>query len=142
MTEQTLGNFYNSCDATHREFYSVLIREWEELGLTWSWSGRAIAFGSKSAIKDELLIFFHLQPGESIYPAAITIDTDSWRSLLGQQEADIFLRGVRAIEGLEHKQRDNIFSIVDPGHMSGPMQQKLRDLIKGFGFRIPELVAR
>jgi len=141
MAEQTLGNFYSSCDAAHRELYSVLIHEWEELGLAWSWSGRSVAFGSKSAIKDELLIFFHLQPGESIYPAVISIDTDLWRTRLGQQEADIFLSDIRAIPGLQHKQRENIFSIVDPGHLSGPTQQRLRDLIKHFGFRLPELVA-
>jgi hypothetical protein len=142
MAEQTLGDFYGSCDAMHREFYSVLIREWEELGLTWSWSGRAIALGSNSVIKDEMLIFFHLQPGESIYPATISIDTDAWRERLGQEETDIFLRDIKAIPGLQHKQRENIFSIVDAGHLSGPTQQRLRDMIKHLGFRIPELTAR
>ncbi len=142
MAEQTLGDFYGSCDAMHREFYSVLIREWEELGLVWSWSDRAIALGSNSVIKDEMFILFRLQPGESIYPATISIDTDDWRERLGQEEADIFLREVRAIPGLQHKQRENIFSIVDAGHLSGPTQQRLRDMIKRLGFRIPELTAR
>lgn len=141
MSEQTLGNFYNSCDMIHRELYSVLIHEWEELGLTRSWSGRAVALGSKSVIKDETLIFFRLQPGESIYPAAITIDTDAWRESLGQEVVDIFLGDIKAIPELQYKQRESIFSILDPGHQSGPTQQKLRDLIKHFGFRIPELVA-
>ncbi|MES0372438.1 MAG: hypothetical protein ABUK11_09195 [Mariprofundaceae bacterium] len=141
MAEQTLGNFYNSCDMIHREFYSVLIHEWEDLGLAWDWSDRAVALGSKSVIRDETFIFFRLQPGESIYPAAISIDTDAWREYIGQEEADIFLRDIRMISELQHKQRENIFSIIDPGHQSGPTQQKLRDLIKGFGFRIPELVA-
>ena len=141
MAEQTLGDFYGSCDAMHREFYSVLIREWEEIGLVWSWSDRAIALGSNSVIKDEMFILFRLQPGESIYPAAISIDTDAWRERLGQEEPDIFLREVRAIPGLQHKQRENIFSIVDAGHLSGPTQQRLRDMIKRLGFRIPELTA-
>jgi len=142
MAEQTLGNFYNSCDSSHRELYSVLIREWEELGLAWSFSDRAIALGSNSVTKDEVLTFFRLQPGESFYPAVITIDTDAWRGWLGQEEADIFLRDIRAIPGLQHKQRENIFSIIDAGHLSGPTQQQLRDLIKRFGFRSPELTAR
>jgi hypothetical protein len=142
MVEQTLGDFYGSCDAMHREFYSVLIREWEELGLNWSWSGRAVALGSNSVIRDEMLILFRLQPGESIYPAEISIDTDDWRERLGQEEPDIFLREIRAIPGLQHKQRENIFSIVDAGHLSGPTQQRLRDMIKRLGFRIPELTAR
>jgi hypothetical protein len=142
MAEQTLGDFYGSCDAMHREFYSVLIREWEEIGLVWSWSDRAIALGSNSVIKDEMFILFRLQPGESIYPAAISIDTDDWRERLGQEEPDIFLREVRAIPGLQHKQRENIFSIVDAGHLSGPTQQRLRDMIKRLGFRITELTAR
>lgn len=142
MVEQTLGDFYGSCDTMHRELYSVLIREWGEAGLTWSWAGRAIALGSKSVIRDETLIFFCLQPGENIYPAAITIDTDAWREKIGQEETDIFLREIRAIPGLQHKQRENVFSIVDPGHLSGPTQQHLRDMIKQLGFRIPELTAR
>lgn len=86
------------------------------------------------------LSFFVYNPAKAS-TAAITIDTDAWRECLGQEEADIFLRDIRAIPELQHKQRGNIFSIVDPGHQSGPTQQKLRDLIKHFGFRIPELVA-
>ncbi|MDX8403518.1 MAG: hypothetical protein R8K54_03825, partial [Mariprofundaceae bacterium] len=97
MAEQTLGNFYSSCDAIHREFYSVLIHEWEEIGLAWSWSGRGVALGYRSVIKDETLIFFCLLPGENIYPAAMTINTDDWRESVGQEEADIFLRDIRAI---------------------------------------------
>jgi len=141
MSEQTLGNFYLSCDTIHRELYSVIIREWQEAGLEWSWADRAIALGRRSVIKDQLLNFFYLNPGENIYPASISLDTDVWHDLLGQEVTDAFLRELKAIHSLSCKQQDNIFSIEDPGHLSGPSQQMLRDVLGRFAFRIPELVA-
>lgn len=141
MAEQTLGNFYLSCDTIHREIFSVMIHEWQEAGLTWEWSDRAIVLGNHSVIKDRFLGMFSLQPGEGIYPARITLDTDFWRELIGQEETDAFLRDLRSIHGLQCRQQDNLFSIIDPGHQSGPIQQQLRDQIRGFGLRLPELVA-
>ena len=141
MSEQTLGNFYLGCDTIHRELFSVLIYEWQEIGLTWSWADRSIALGSRSATKDQQLNFFFLNPGENIYPASVSLDTAAWRELIGQESTDTFLAQVKTVHGLSFKQRDNIFAIEDPGHMSGPIQQQLRDIIKGFGYRIPQLVA-
>ena len=140
MSEQTLGNFYLSCDTMHRELYSVLIYEWQEIALDWEWAERAIALGRTSVAKGAFLQFFYLEPGENIYPAAITLNTDHWREWIGQEETDAFLRQVKAIHELQHKQRESIFSIDDPGHLSGPAQQQLRDVIKHFGMRLPELV--
>mgnify|MGYP005844149429 CR=1 FL=1 len=140
MAEQTLGNFYLSCDTMHRELYSVLIYEWQEIGLDWEWSERSIVLGCRSVARDEFLRFFALQPGENIYPASITIDSDCWRELIGQEETDSFLREIKAIHEIHHKQRENIFSIDDPGHLSGPAQQQLRDVMKRFGRRMPEWV--
>lgn len=140
MAEQRLGNFYLSCDTMHRELYSVLIYEWQEIGLDWEWSDRSIVLGCRSVVRDEFLRFFFLQPGEHIYPASITIDADHWREMIGQEETDSFLREIKAIHELHHKQRENIFSIDDPGHLSGPAQQQLRDVMKQFGRRTPELV--
>ena len=140
MAEQTLGNFYLSCDTMHRELYSVIIYEWQDLGLEWEKVDRAIVLGRRSVAKDGLLHFFYLQPGENIYPAGITINTDEWRQLIGQEETDAFLREIKAIHELHHKQRDNIFSIDDPGHLSGPAQHHLRDAVRRFGMRTSELV--
>jgi len=140
MAEQSLGNFYLSCDTMHRELYSVLIYEWQEIGLDWEWKDRSIVLGRKSIAKDAFLHFFYLQPGENIYPAAIALDTDQWRELVGQEETDAFLREIKAIHELHHKQRENIFSVDDPGHLSGPAQQQLRDVIRRFGMRSAELV--
>ena len=57
-----------------------------------------------------------------------------------QEEVDAFLRDAKAIHELHHTQRDNIFSFDDPGHLSGPAQQQVRDVIRRFGMRLPELV--
>ncbi len=141
MSEKRLGDFYLSCDTIHRELFSIIIYEWQEMGLEWDWSDRAIALGRRSVVKDQMLNFFYLQPGENIYPACITLDTDFWRELFGQEETDAFLGKVKSIHGLQYRQRDNIVSIDDPGHLSGSVQQQLREQIKHFGFRIPELIA-
>lgn len=141
MPEQTLGNFYLSCDTAHREIYSVLIHEWQENGLKWQWDGRDILLGNMSVIRDRYLGFFRLQPGEGIYPAAITIDMDQWREMIGQEETDKFLQSIELIHGLNCRRQDGRFSIVDPGHLSGSLQQLLRDRLKQFAIRIPDLVA-
>lgn len=141
MTEQTLGNFYLSCDTSHREIYSVIIHEWQESGLQWQWNGRNIALGTRSVVRDQFFSFFQLQPGEGIYPASITLDLAYWRDLIGQEEADSFVRSLEQMHGLQCRQRENLFAIVDPGHLSGSLQQQLRDQLKRFALRVPELVA-
>lgn len=141
MAEQTLGSFYLSCDVIHREIFSVMIHEWQETGLAWEWSGRDIVLGSHSVIKERFLGMFYLQPGEGIYPARITLNTDFWRELIGQEETDVFLRELQSIHGLQCRRQENLFSIIDPGHQSGPVQQQLRDQVKHFGLRLPGLVA-
>ncbi len=141
MNEQTLGNFYLSCDTLHRELFSIIIHEWQEAGLAWRWSGRAIALGSRSVIRDQVLNFFYLQPGESIYPACISLDTEFWRELLGEEETDAFLHEVKSIHGLHCRRREQMFIMDDPAHLSGPLQQQLRDCIKRLGYRLPELIA-
>ncbi len=141
MSEQTLATFYQSCDMIHRELFSVMIYDWQETGLEWCYADRAVALGSHSVRKDQMLQFFYLNPGESIYPASISMDTDFWREMLGEEETDSFMRELKAIHGMKCQQRNQTFSIDDPGHLSGPQQQQLRDKIKRFGLRLPELVA-
>jgi len=139
--EQTLGTFYQHCDMIHRELFSVMIRDWQEAGLDWCFAGRSLALGTHSVRKNQMLHFFYLNPGEHIYQASISIDLDDWRELLGQEETENFLRDIKLIHGMKHKKRDQTFSIDDPGHLSGPQQQQLRDLVKRLGLRLPELVA-
>jgi len=141
MTEQTLGNFYLSCDTSHRELYSVIIHEWQESGLQWQWDDRNLALGMRSVMRDSYFSFFRLQPGEGIYPASITLDLDFWRELIGQEETDAFIRSIESMHGVQYRRRDNIFAIVDPGHLSGSLQQQLRDQFKRFALRVPDLVA-
>lgn len=141
MTEQTLGNFYLSCDTTHREIYSVIIHEWQESGLQWQWEGRNIVLGATSVIREQFFSFFKLQPGEGIYPAAITFDLAHWRDLIGQEETDNFVRSIESLHGMQCRRMEGVFAIADPGHLSGSLQQQLRDRLKRFALRIPELVA-
>ncbi|MFQ5519533.1 MAG: hypothetical protein ACE5E3_05995 [Mariprofundus sp.] len=122
MTEQTLGTFYMGCDTSHRELYSIIIHEWQQAGLDWVWADGAVALCSHSVSKGEALRFFYLQQGESIYPASIRLDTDFWRETVGQEETDTFLRKIKVIHGLTCRQREQMFSIEDPGHVSGATQ--------------------
>lgn len=141
MMEQTLGNFYLSCDTSHRELYSVIIHEWQESGLQWKWDDRNLALGMQSVVRDRYFAFFQLQPGEGIYPASITLDLDFWRELIGQEETDTFVRSIESMHGVQCRRRDNIFAIVDPGHLSGSLQQQLRDQFRRFAMRVRDLVA-
>lgn len=141
MAEQTLGNFYLSCDTTHRELYSVLIHEWQESGLQWQWEGRNIALGRRSVVRDRFFGFFMLQPGEGIYPANISMDLAFWRETIGQEECDLFIKSTELMHGLQFRRQEGVFTIVDPGHLSGSLQQQLRDQIRRFALRLPDLVA-
>ncbi|MDX8396622.1 MAG: hypothetical protein R8K22_09430 [Mariprofundaceae bacterium] len=141
MSEQTLTNFYAGCDGQHREFFSVLIHEWEELGLPWEWQDKALAFGYRSVIHDCFLTFFRLHAGGGVNVAMITLDHDEWGRRLGIEEADRFFHSLTTLYGIKHKRRDEELRILAPGHLSGPQQSELRSFIRKFGSRLPEFVA-
>jgi len=142
MSEKTLGDFYALCDSAHREFYSVLIREWEELGLPWLWHGDSVGLGYRSAMRDREMIFFLLDRGFDIYPPAIRLDRMMWQEWLGKEESDRIMEALEQIHGLDAVVRGNDMVIDAPGNTSGPVQQKLRDKIRAFGFRLPDLLGR
>lgn len=143
MSEKTLGDFYALCDGAHREFYSVLIREWEELGLPWLWQDDTVGLGFRSVMREKEVCFFLLQRGFDIYPPMIRLQQRVWQAWLGKEESDRIMASLQHIPGLDVVvNRDGDLVIQDPGNTSGPVQQQLRNTIKSFGFRLPELVGR
>lgn len=128
------------CDGAHREFYSVLVREWEELGLPWLWQGDSVGLGFRSATRDTDAIFFLLDRGFDIYPPAIRLNREVWDGWLGKEEAERIMEELGRIHGLDAVIRGNEMVINAPGNTSGPVQQQLRDKVRAFGFRLPDLV--
>ncbi|MFQ5582226.1 MAG: hypothetical protein ACE5F3_06335 [Mariprofundaceae bacterium] len=142
MEETELSTFYASCDAPHREFFSVLVREWQQTGLPWEIQGHVLGLCGRSVTRqDGSLCLFELRPEQGIESASIGMNLDTWRSWLGQEESDAFVQAVKQIDGLKHKTRGSLFMILEPGHMSGPMQQGLRDLVRRLATRLPDLIA-
>lgn len=140
MSEKTLGDFYMLCDSAHREFYSVLVREWEELGLPWLWQGDSIGLGFRSVTRGRDVVFFLLGRGFDIYPPAIRLNRDAWDEWLGKEEAERIMGALEQIHGLDAMIRGGEMVIDAPGNVSGPVQQQLRDKIRSFGFRLHDLV--
>lgn len=143
MTDTTLSEFYMRCDSLHRELYSVISREWQEAGqaVRAGEDGLRLCLRSVRAGGEEGLVLFELLPGSGAVPASIVLNLDEWRRWFGEEESDTIVRKVEAIHGLQFKQRDGIFSIVDPGHMSGPMQQGLRDVLLELARRGGDMIA-
>jgi len=142
--------FYASCDPAHREFFSALLFDWQETGqivevaeipndmsaesgaalLRVRSLGRAV-----SAVGDAVLMpcLFVLHAGDGIEPARISMDLDRWREWFGPEERDLFVQELEAMPGLKSRRRGSDFALLEPAHLSGPGQQKLRHLITGFG---------
>jgi len=143
MAEPTLAEFYLRCDNLHRELYSVMSREWQESGqaVRLGENGLLLCLRSVRAGGDEGVTLFELLPGAGIEPASIVLNLDEWRRWFGEEEADAIVRKVEAIHGLQHKRQNGMFSIIDPGHMSGPMQQGLRDEMLSLARRGSDMIA-
>lgn len=143
MTEATLADFYLRCDPLHRELYSVMSREWQEVGqaVRSDDAGLCLYLRSVRVGDGEGLPLFCLSPGAGRDPATIALQTDTWREWFGEEQVDAMLRCIQAIDGIRFEERDGRFSIVDPGHMSGPMQQALRDVILDMARRGSDLIA-
>ena len=144
MAEPTLATFYAICDSSHREFYSVLIREWQELGLSWVWTDENVALCGRSVARGDengMVELFVLKPGRLGADSEITVNGDHWRNLFGQEEIDLFLRQANEIPGLDFKTRGAAFSMLDTAHASGPTQQRLRNLLQNWGRRLPDILA-
>jgi|GEM_PF-2174552 len=140
--ELDLRDFFQECDGAHREFFSVVIRQWQSRGLPWIWVGRDVGLAGRAAEKEAPVVIFRLIPGRGTAPALISLDMEAWRNLFGFGETAEFIRSIEEIQGLEVKIRSPIYSIIDPGHASGPMQQDMRDAILLLGSRLIDLMGK
>jgi len=141
MAETELSAFYAGCDAPHREFFSVVASEWQQAGLPVEIREHALVLCGRSATQEGSLHLFELRPGQGIDPSSICLDVDHWCAWIGQEESDAFVRTVKQIDGLQHRMQGPLFAILEPGHMSGPMQQALRNTIHRLAMRLPDLIA-
>lgn len=140
MSEPTLTDFYAFCDSAHREFFSVLIYEWDEAGLARAWCDHAVGLAVRSVARGGPVVFFELAPGGGQTTAAIRIDTRHWHRLLGYDDTARFIREVEQTGGIRHHLENGIFSIESPGHLIGPLQKKVRQMVQAIGRDLPNKV--
>lgn len=140
MKANTLNDFYLFCDGEHRELYSVLLHDWEEMGLAWSCESGVVYLGINSAIKGSMFVCFSLHTGGA-EPSSIRIDMNQWRKQLGQEYTAAFTADVRRLQGLSYQQRGDVFMIENPAHILAPVQKKLRNMMHQFGVTLPNKVA-
>jgi len=137
MSEPTLVDFYAFCDSAHREFFSAVIYEWDEAGLARIWCDHAIGLAARSVARGGHVTIFELHPGGGQTTAAIRIDTHHWHRVLGYDETSRFIREIENESGIRHRLENGIFSIESPGHLVGPLQRKVRDMINDLGRSLP-----
>ncbi len=140
MEENTLNDFYLFCDGEHRELYSVLLYDWEEMGLAWCCESGVLSLGINSAIKDIMFVCFSLHTGGA-EPSSIRLDLNQWRKQLGQEDTAKFIADIRRLQGVSCQQRGDIFVIENPAHILAPVQKKLRNMVHQFGVVLPNKVA-
>lgn len=142
MVDSATQLFYAACNPAHREFYSALMHDWREAGqpVEIDEHGAFLTVHSVAQTTDAgTPKLFRLNAGSGIESVAITIDLAQWRNWFGEEGVDAFMRTINAIDGLSTSRRDNCLSILEPGHMSGPMQQALRDVLIGWAYRANDL---
>ena len=135
MKESTLNDFYFFCDSEHRELYSVLLHDWEEMGLAWCCESGVLFLGINSAIKDVMSVCFTLHTG-GVEPASIRVDMKQWRNELGQEEMVDFIANMRRIQGISCQQRRDTLFIENPAHILAPVQKELRNIMHQFGLKV------
>lgn len=141
MSEPTIADFYALCDSAHREFFSAVIYEWDEAGLARAWCDHAVGLAVRSVAKGGPVVFFELHPGGGQSTAAIRIDTHHWHREIGYDDTSRFIRGVEGETGIRHHLENGVFSIESPGHLIGPLQRKVRDMVNNFGRKLPDKIA-
>jgi len=142
MADTVTQLFYATCNPAHREFYSALMHDWQEAGqpVEIDNHGADLAVHSVAWTTDAgAPRLFRLYGGAGIEPPGIKIDLGQWRDWFGEGEVDTCVRMINAIDGLVIRRRDSHLSIIEPGHMSGPMQQALRDALVGWAYRANDL---
>ncbi len=155
MTMSSTHNFYASCDSVHREFFSALLFDWQETGQVIEAAEasndmgveegalllrvRSIGRAATGADGMPLLpCLFVIHSGNAFGPPRMSMDLERWREWFGPEERDLFVQELEAVPGLKHQYRDSEFAILEPAHLSGPAQQKLRDMITACGRRSRE----
>jgi len=139
--------FYASCNPAHREFYSSLIHDWQEAGQPVAYAGEGarveLQLRSVAGAEGEgLPCLFVLHAGGPTDRPRIALDRDQWRQWFGAELRDMLIEEVCAIPGLMHRRQGSEFAILEPAHLSGPTQQRLRDLLVQFSRRAQEVLGR
>jgi len=135
--------FYAACNPAHREFYSALMHDWQETGQSVEIDNhgadltvRSVAWMTNAGAPRLLRLY----AGAGIEPPGIEIDLGQWRDWFGEEEVDTCVCMINAINGLSIRRRDSRLLILNPGHMSGPMQQALRETLVGWAYRANDLL--
>ena len=140
MNTSSLNDFYLFCDGEHREFYSVLLYDWEEMGLAWRCESGVLILGINSAVKGIMVACFSMHTGGAV-PSSIRLDLNQWRAQLGQEYTASFMADIRRLQGLSCQQRGDVFLIENPAHILSPVKKKLRNMVHQFGVKLPNKVA-
>ena len=136
----SLNDYYMYCDDAHRELYSVLLNDWQEIGLAWACEDKVLNLGMMSVAKDQMLTFFSLHAGSAI-PSSIQLNVSDWRRYLGQENMASFVGDIRRIQGLQIKERGDVLKIENAGHVLQATQKELRNLLHHFAVQLPNKVA-
>jgi hypothetical protein len=142
MADTATQLFYAACNPAQREFYSALMHDWQEAGQPVEIDDRGAGLAVRSVAWTTDAgppRLFRLYAGAGIEPPAIEIDLEQWRGWFGEEVVDTCVRAINAIDGLNIRRRDSRLLILEPGHMSGPMQQALRDVLVGWAYRANDL---
>lgn len=135
-----LADFFAHLDSMHREFFSVVLREWGEYGQTWTWHEQGVSLCLRTAAGHVPLI--HLLYGHARVPALLVVPLLELLPKLGQEEVDAMVHRFTSIHGLVWRRRQEALMLEAPAHASGPVQQAVRDVIKQLALRLPNLLAR
>jgi len=142
MADTAMQLFYAACNPAHREFYSALMHDWQEAGqpVEIDNHGADLAVHSVAWTTDTgPPRLFRLCTGAGIELPGIEIDLGQWHNWFGEAVVDACVCAINAIDGLSIRRHDSRLSILNPGHMSGPMQQALRDAVVGWAYRANDL---
>ncbi len=144
-TETPTALFYARCDAGHREFFSALLYDWRQAGQPAEPEGDAVVLRLRAALRaDEagLPELFRLLPTRGVEPPVIELAADRWRRWFGEEGFDAFREDLAGIEGLAVRSNNERIQLVEPGHLSGPGQKALRDLLIAWAHRAQEVMGR
>jgi hypothetical protein len=157
MDTGSMSLFYASCDSVHREFFSALLFDWQDSGQLAEPAAaendmqvepgamllrvRSVGRSDQSESGSILMpCLFALHAGGGADRARISLNLKNWREWFGPETRDLFVSELKGIQGLQHRSRADDFAILEPAHLSGPTQQKLRDLMVDFGRNSREIL--